>query len=223
MTDSKLRILASAMCLASATLPVAQTAEASDTPLIWTPSQTSDSSYAMRMGSHLPTELEASAGTEIGFTDFQSDLAPARAAYPVKFWSSVRLPSTRKDGGDAQIEVRLNGLTGRRSVWLSKSRSLDLTPDLAAQIEDLYSLDYDRTASDHRVDARASKTVRTLSKTKGTSLFARGTRSSRDQEWQASVGVEHKVMQGVNLSANIDNLVAPRPSGTLRASYAQRW
>ncbi|MDH6233617.1 hypothetical protein M2281_004228 [Mesorhizobium soli] len=223
MTDSMLRILASALCLASAILPIAQAAQASDTPLIWTPSQLSDSSYAMRMGSHLPTELEASAGTEISFTDFQCDFAPARTAHPVKFWSSVRVPSQRKDGGDAQIEVRLNGLTGRRSVWLSKSRSLDLTPDLAAQIEDLYSLDYDRTASDHRVDARASKTIRVLSKTKGTSLFARGTRSSRDQEWQASVGVEHKVIQGVNLSANIDNLAAQRPSGTLRASYAQRW
>lgn len=220
MTEFKLRNLTSAIWLALAALPVAQAAHASDALLIWTPSQTSDTSYAMRMGSHLPMGLEASAGAEVSFSD--SFATASRASHPVKFWSSMKLPGKKADS-DAQLDVRLNGVSGNRSISLRKSRSLDLTPALAARIEDLYSLDYERDASDRRLGARATKTVRILARGTGTSLYARGSRSNRDQEWQASVGAEQKVTGSVNLSANVDNLVASQRSGTVRASYAQRW
>lgn len=223
MTEPKLRNLINAIWLSVFALPVAQAARASDAPLIWTPSQTSDTSYAMRMGSRLPMEFEASAGAEVSFSE--SFATGTRARHPIKFWSSVKLPSPgKKADTDAQLDVRLNGVSGNRSISVRKSRSLELKPGLAARIEDLYSLNYDRGASDRRLDARATKTVRILSRGTGTSLYARGSRSNRDQEWQASVGVEQKVTGSVNLSADADNLAAPRrSSATVRASYAQRW
>jgi len=206
--------------LVLATLPAAGMARAADAPLIWTPVQTSDTSYAMRMGSYLPTELEASAGAEVSFADRK---AGGRIGNPVKFWSSVELPASRRKGRtSAKLDLNLDAATGNRSASLSRSRSFDLSPEISARIEDLYSVNYDRGAA-KQVGASATSTVRLTSRSTSTSLVARGTRSSRDQEWQASVGVEQKVSKSLNFSANVDNLAASRPSGTIRAGYSHKW
>ncbi|WP_019171921.1 hypothetical protein [Pseudaminobacter salicylatoxidans] len=223
MTERRFRGPICALLLAlAAALPTVTMARATEKPLIWTPMQTSATSYAMRMGSRLPTDLEASAGAELSFAGRQAGRAPQRVANPVRFWGSVQLPASRAKTRSARLDMNLNAVTGNRSVALSRSRSLDLTPDISAQIEDLYSVDYDRGAARH-VGARASSTLRLRAHSTSTSLFARGARSSRDQEWQASVGVEQKISGNLNLSAGIDNLTAPSPTGSIRAGYAHRW
>jgi hypothetical protein len=201
----------------------ASTANANDRPLIWTPVKNSSESYAMRMGSRLPTDWEASAGTEVSFAGSNLERV-TRPNRPVNFWGSVKLPSPRGKAATntADVSVRLNGLTGSRSVSVSRSRSLTLTPEFAAQLDDFYTLNYDH-GGDRRIDMRTTSSVRILSTSTGTSIFARGSRSTRDQEWQASVGVEQKVLTGINLRANIDNLAARHKTGSFGASYAHKW
>jgi len=223
MTERRIRRALCTLALALMTSPTVTLAWAADAPLIWNPVQTSDTSYAMRMGSQLPTDLDASAGAEVSFAGQKAGQALARVRNPVKFWSSVKLPSPRgKDRASAKLDLNFDAATGNRSASLSRSRSFEVSPDLTAQIENLYSVDYDRNAV-KQVGARATGTVRLTSHNSSTSLVARGTRSSRDQEWQASVGVEQNVSKGLNLSAGIDNLAASKPSGSLRAGYTHRW
>lgn len=222
MMDPKPKALIAAAFIACAMLS-AGTARANDKPLIWTPVKNSSDSYAMRMGSRLPTEWEASAGTEVSFAGSNLEKVN-RPSNPVNFWGSVKLPLARGKAAPstADVNVRLNGLTGSRSVSVSRSRSLVLTPEFAAQLDDFYTLNYDH-GGDRRIDMRTTGSVRILSNSTGTSVFARGSRSTRDQEWQASVGVEQKVLTGINLRANIDNLAARHKTGSFGASYAHRW
>ncbi|MEO9338050.1 hypothetical protein ABFT80_11460 [Mesorhizobium sp. SB112] len=192
--------------------------------VIWSPSRVSDSAYQMRMGSRLPTRLETSAGTDVGFVGEDSRNGGVAPGSRVNFWGSVKLPAAKRKAVStgAVVNMRMNPASGRRSLSFSNTGKWDITPEWAAEIQDNYSVDFDCCGTD-KLNSRTSKSVRISSKTTGTSVVARGSRTGTDSHWHTNVGLEQRISGNLKLRANLNDLASDNGTQTLRAAYSHRW
>src|ERR1041385_1888737 len=62
---------------------------ADDRPLIWSPSKNSDTSYGVRLGLRLPSELQPEAGINLGLDSDKGAVVNT----PVRFWGKVTASS----------------------------------------------------------------------------------------------------------------------------------
>ena len=204
--------------LAVLALPPLSPAIAGERPLIWEPSKSSDTSYSVRMGSHLPTDRASSMGAEVRMRGPN----PEQFGNPVSLWGTVTLaePPAAGDGRSTRLDARIDGHNGRRRVSLNNTLTKSL-PGLDAELCQDYALDYE-PLGDGRLHAQAAQSVRLSSPRTGMVLHMRTSRSD-DEGWRTSIGIEQPLRNAITLTATIEDPARESRKGRFRASYRYNW
>ncbi|TKT77597.1 hypothetical protein [Aquamicrobium sp. LC103] len=187
--------------------------------LIWEFNKGSETAYTARLGSKVQGRMDLSAGTEVALAN------PERSGMTgkVAFWGAIDIPPPSKDtGAKMRISSRFDGMEGRRSVTVTRSRSNALPSGLKCDFDQLYVLEYD-PLGDRQVHGRTTQSVKLSSARTNTSVFARGSVSDRDPEWKASLGVEQTVRKNIKLRATVSDLNRDDRKGRLEAGYTFKW
>lgn len=214
------RAASAAAIAAAAALLWCLPAQTAEKPLIWNFSKASDTDYTARVGANIPARWGLRAGADLHVRGPD----PVAMRRPVALWSVVDLPGVAEDGRKVKrrIDLRLTGADGTRSVSYTGSRAVDLGPDISMEFDHVYGLD-DRPNASRRIRTRIVHELELSSKARRTKIFARAAKADEDWRWNASVGVEQPVRDGIRLRAGITDARHPATSGFLRASYAHKW
>lgn len=205
--------------LASALLAtqIASAAHADERPLIWEVTEASDTAYAARLGSRLPTSNSASIGADLRLRG--PDLAQFRL--PVSAWVVASLIEPRKsnDFQSLNIEGRIESGQGNRSLIIRNTLKRKGVL-LEAEVNQELAITY-RPAEERRRYVRQSQDLALKSPATGTEMRFRAFREN-DQSWQTHIALTQRVRDAIELSATIEN-PGRAPSGRIEARYRFQW
>lgn len=194
---------------------------ADERPLIWAPSKSSDTSYAVKLGLRLPSELETEAGIKLGLD------ASSRGAVvntPVKVWGRVTASSIQTPAYQLKRDIRLNldAMTGSSLAGVSLSERRIATEKLDVEISRDYGVHYDGVASTWR--GEASQSVKVSRVDSGTAVIVKASALDTFREIGGGISLEQKIGRRLSLNGSIEQTTASDgPTSNLGARYTFKW
>ncbi|CAN7300484.1 hypothetical protein [Neorhizobium tomejilense] len=216
------RISSAGAVLALACFLTAGPGFAEDTPLIWNPIRSSDTSYSVKLGLKLPTRLETEAGVSMGV---DTSMSGTPLDTPIKFWSNftaekIQTPAYQLN---RDVGVDLDGNTGSAGITMNYYEKEIATPTIDIERRSSYGLRYDG-ASGEWLGLDASQSIRLSHSPSSTALVGRASGSDGFRTLGAGVAVEKMLGRYMTVSGALDRTSdAPEPVTSVNARYSFRW
>jgi hypothetical protein len=195
---------------------------ADDKPLIWQPIKTSDTSYSVKLGLKLPTELEPEAGFDMGVDATQGG---AVVNTPLKFWSSLKAQSIQRPAYEMNREIGfdVDGNAGDAAITMNYYEKHIATPMIDVERQGSYAVRYDGT-SQQWVGVDVTQSVKVSRTASGTAVIVRASGINSFKRAGAGLGLEQKVGDYVTLTGSVDRMSGTGGStASINASYAFEW
>jgi hypothetical protein len=200
----------------------ASQSRAEDRPLIWQPSKISDTSYSVKLGLKLPTELEPEAGFDLG-VDASKDGAVVDT--PLKFWGSLKAQSIQRPAYEMNrdIDLGLDGNAGSAAITMNYYEKHIATPAIDVERQSSYSVRYDG-GTQRWTGVDVAQSVKVSRSASGTAVVVRATGTDSFKRAGAGLGLEQKVGDHMTLTGSLDKeSSSTAPIASINASYAFRW
>jgi hypothetical protein len=198
------------------------TALAADRPLIWQPAKNSDTSYSVKLGMKLPTQLQPEAGLDVGL-DTSKEGAVVKT--PVKFWSGFTAKEIQRPAYEMNRGVGLEVDGNARSAAISMNyyEKRIATPIVDVERQSSYALRYDSRAQ-HWSGVDVTQSVKVSRSATGTAFVMRASGGDSFKVVGAGLGLEQKLGEHITLAGSVDrSSAASQAVASVNASYNFRW
>ncbi|MEO3384739.1 hypothetical protein [Mesorhizobium sp. CAU 1741] len=209
------RLLAATAALTAICLSAAR---ADERPLIWELAKVSDSSYAARLGSRLPTPIESRIGAEFHLRGPD----PRSFDDPIALWGSLQLAERSKPGDirTTSLDASVEGAEGNRRLALTNSFTFSLS-SFDAELRQELAIDY-QPQGDRQPHVQELQSIHFALPRARTEFHATATRRDR-QKWVTTIAVKQPLLDGIELSATLEKPRSKARKGYLRATYSYNW
>ncbi|MGE7369250.1 hypothetical protein ACQKKX_09310 [Neorhizobium sp. NPDC001467] len=208
-------VLASAMVLLTAGNGLAD-----ERPLIWTPTKNSDTSYAVKLGFRLPSELQPEAGINLGLDSQKNDVVNT----PVRLWGKITASSIQTPAYQLNRDIRINldAVTGSSGARVIMSEKRIASEALDVEVNRQYGMRYDGAAANWV--GEASESVRLSRAATGTAVILQAKALDTFRELGAGLAVEQKISERLSLNGSIEQTTAAtQPTSNISANYTFKW
>lgn len=206
-----------------AAMLISSTAHADDQrPLIWKPSKDSDTSYSVKLGLRLPTQLESEAGISMGLNTTESG-APIDT--PVRFWSNFVAEKMKTPASEATrgVGVSIDGVSGSAAISMNYYEKEIATSTIDLEKRSHYVMRYNGTTGEW-TGLDASQSVRVSVQPTGTTFVGRVSGTEDFSTVGAGIGLEQKLGEYLTISGSLDrNSDAAKPAASINAHYSFTW
>lgn len=216
------KFISTASAVLAFMIPMIQAGQgfADDRPLIWTPTKNSNTSYAVKLGLRLPSELEPEAGINLGL-DSQKN---AVVNTPVRFWGKVTASSIQTPAYQLHRDIRINldAVTGSSGAKVIMSEKRIASEALDVEVNRQYGMRYDGAAADWI--GEASQSVKVSRAATGTAVILQAKALDTFRELGAGIAVEQKISERLSLNGSIEQTTAAtQPTSNISARYTFKW
>ena len=210
------------LCLAIVAGILPSGALAADRPLIWQPAKNSDTSYSVKLGMKLPTELQPEAGFDVGL-DTSKEGAVVNT--PVKFWSGITAQAIKRPAYQMHrgVGLEVDGNSRSAAVSVNYYEKRIATPVVDVERESSYALRYDSRAQ-HWSGVDVTQSVKLSRSATGTAFVVRASGGDSFKVVGAGLGLEQKLGEHITLAGSLDRSSdASQPVASVNARYNYRW
>jgi hypothetical protein len=195
---------------------------ADDRPLIWQPAKNSDTSYSVKLGLKLPTELEPEAGFDVGVN---TSTGGAIVETPLKFWTSLKAGSIQRPAYEMSRDIGLDvdHTAGAAAITMNYYEKHIATSSIDIERQSSYAVRYD-TTTQAWAGIDVSQSVRVSSTASGTAVIVRANSSDNFKAAGAGVALEQNFGSRMSVSGAIDQAsYSAAPVASVNARYAFKW
>lgn len=196
-------------------------AVASDGPLIWTPTKTSDTAYNARLGLRVPGFSFAAAGVDVGVS---SAVKGGPVDVPVKLWGRITAQSQQTAAQTLlrEVDLRANAVTGDALAEMTVREREIVSADLDVEMSRTVTIRYDAAGTSWD-SVEAHQAVKWSDPIDGMSLTAKLGALDSFKRVGAGITVEQKLADNVSVSARIGKAAGADLTAGIKARYSVTW
>lgn len=196
-------------------------AVASDGPLIWTPTKTSDTAYNARLGLRVPGFSFAAAGVDVGVS---SAVKGGPVDVPVKLWGRITAQSQQTPAQTLlrEVDLRANAVTGDALAEMTVREREIVSADIDLEMSHTVTIRYDAAGASWD-SLEAHQAVKWSDPIDGMSLTAKLGALDSFKRVGAGITVEQKLADNVSVSARIGKAAGADLTAGIKARYSVTW
>jgi hypothetical protein len=197
-------------------------AQADEKPLIWQPIKNSETSYSVKLGMKLPTELEPQAGFDVGM---DTTTGGHVVDTPVTFWSSIKTRDAKRPGYQMRRDLgfSMTAADNSAAITMNAYEKQIATPSLDLEREGAYALRYDGVQQSW-TGIDVSQALKLRRSATGTALTASANGVNSFDSISAALGLEQQLGDHITLSGQVGRSFTSADNvATVNASYSYSW